>query len=376
VSKHRRNGFAGIESLEDRKLLAASIKIVGNGQRIVPGDTTASRDDFTDYGPMALSGPITAAGRTYTIKNQGDSPLRMTGARISIQGADANQFSVSKSVKATIEAGGGATFRIKFDPTSAGVKRATIVVTSISQKSSYKFSIAARGVETTAVAGASTRIAKLSSGTGGAAANGMALKIKYSGFRADGLIFDPGTEPFTLNLGAHGVIVGWDKGFVGTKKGDKTVLFIPGSEAYPNGSGANIPPGTPLIFETETLGIGPSIYAQGANSTRIEDGDTTPSTGDGTNFGSIAKNSTVVKTFTLFADVSAEGATPSLTDTTTPIHVTGAAASDFTVSAITNGTFTVTFKPSKTGSRTATISIPNNNPFDNNYSWVITGTGI
>lgn len=376
MKKSRSGGFsAGIEQLEDRKLLAASIKIVGNGQRIVPGDTTASRADFTDYGPMALSGPITAAGRTYTIKNQGDAPLVLTGARVSIQGADANQFSLSKKPKGTIGVGEGATFRIKFDPTSAGVKRATIIVTSISQKTSYKFDIAARGVETTAVAGASTRIAKLTTGSGGAAANGMALKIKYSGFRADGLVFDPGTEPFTLNLGAGGVIVGWDKAFVGTKKGDKTVLFIPASEAYPNGQGNDIPPGTPLIFETETLGIGPSIYAQGANSTRIEDGDTTPSTTDGTSFGSTAKNTTIVKTFTLFADVSASGASPSLTDSTTPIHVTGSNASEFTVSAITNGTFTVTFKPTAKGTRTAKIEIPNNNPFDNNYTWVISGVG-
>lgn len=375
-------GFAGIEHLEDRKLLAASIKIVGNGQRIVPGDTTASRDDFTDYGPMALSGPITQAGRQYTIRNMGDAPLQLTGARVSIQGADASHFTLSKKPIGSIAAGGASTFRIKFDPSSAGVKRATIIVTSISQKTSYKFAIAARGVETTQVPGAGTHISKLKSGKGGAVAAGMALKMNYTGLRTDGLVFDsslnPGRDPFTFAIGKTPaqVIQGWDKGLLGTRKGDKIVLFIPASEAYgTTGSGANIPANTPLIFETETLGIGPSIYAQGANQTRIEDGDTTPSTSDGTNFGSTQKNATIVKTFTLFADVSANGAAPSLTDDARPIHVLGANASDFTVSTITNGQFTITFKPSGTGTRTATIQIPNNNPFDNLYTWVIQGTG-
>lgn len=375
----KRESFAGVEPLEDRKLLAASIKVVGNGQRITPGDTSASRDDYTDYGPMALSGPITAAGRTYTIKNSGDAPLVLTGARVKISGTDAGEFTLSKKPTGTIAAGGGSTFRIKFDPTSAGVKRATVTVTSISNKTVYRFNIAARGVQTSAVAGASTHSTKLTTGSGGAAVNGMALKMNYTGFRTDGFVFDsslkPGREPFQFALGGN-VIVGWNKGFVGTKKGDKVVLFIPANEAYgATGSGTDIPPNTPLIFETETLGIGPSIYAQGSNSKRIDDGDSTPSTTDGTDFGSTARNNTIVKSFTLFADVSAQGAQPSLTDTNTPIKVLGDAASDFTISAINNGTFTVTFKPSKTGTRTATISIPNNNPFDNNYTWVITGKG-
>lgn len=377
MTKHR-TSFAGVEMLEQRQLLAASIKIVGNGQRITPGDTSASRDDFTDYGPMALSGPITAAGRTYTIRNQGDAPLVLTGARVAITGTDASQFTVSKKPIGTIAAGGGTTFRIKFDPTSAGVKRATVVVTSISQKTRYTFNIAARGVETTAVTGASTRMAKLATGSGNAAAANMALKMNYTGFRADGLVFDSslnaGRDPFTFALGQSRVITGWDKGFVGTKVGDKVVLFIPADEAYgSSGSGSDIPPNTPLIFETETLGIGPSIKAQGANSTDIADGDTTPSTSDGTSFGSTS--TTITKTFTLLADISATGAAPSLTDQTTPIHVTGANASDFSVGTISNGSFTVTFTPSGQGTRTARIEIPNNNPFDNLYTWVIQGVG-
>ncbi len=377
MNQHR-SKFSAVEPLEDRKLLAASIKIVGNGQRITPGDTSASRDDFTDYGPMALSGPITQAGRQYTIRNQGDAPMSLTGARVTITGTDASQFVLSKKPVGTIAAGGASTFRIKFDPTSAGVKRATVTVYSVSQKTRYTFSIAARGVETSAITGAGTRIAKLTTGSGIAASNGVVLKMNYTGFRADGLVFDsslnPGREPFTFGLGGN-VITGWNKGFVGTKAGDKIVLFIPADEAYGSaGSGANIPPNTPLIFETTTIGIiGPSIKAQGANSTDIADGDTTPSSIDGTAFGSTSTS--ITKSFTLLADVSEAGATPALTDQTTPIHVTGANAHDFVVGPISNGTFTVTFTPSGTGTETARIEIPNNNPNDNLYTWVISGVG-
>ena len=41
-----------------------------------------------------------------------------------------------------------------------------------------------------------------------------------------------------------------------------------------------------------------------------------------------------------------------------------------------NGAFDVTFNPSASGVRNATISIPNNNPLDNNYTFAIRGTGV
>ncbi len=380
MSKHRRNPVAGIEPLEDRKLLSAVIRISGNAQRIAYSDSTPARADFTDFGPMALTGPITSAIRTYTIKNTGDTNLVLTGARVTLYGSNADQFSFLRKPSGTIGPGKIANFTVKFDPTTAGAKSAFVTVKSVSQKSVYRFYISGEALNTTQVVGGQTHAAKTVAGTGNAAANNMALKMNYTGFRTDGLVFDSslnaGREPFTFKLGVGGVIVGWDKGFVGTKVGDKVVLFIPANEAYgETGSAPNIPKNAPLIFETETLGIGPSIYAQGANSTRINDGDTTPSTTDGTSFGSTARNSTIVKTFTLFADVSANGASPSLTDTANPIRVTGANASEFSVSSITNGAFTVTFRPSGTGTRTAKIEIPNNNPFDNNYTWVIQGTG-
>lgn len=383
MSKHRRVGFAGIEHLEDRKLLSASIKIVGNGQRITPGDTTASRDDFTDYGPMALSGPITQAGRQYTIRNTGDAPMTLTGARVSIQGTDASQFILSKKPVGTIAAGGASTFRIKFDPTSAGVKRATVVVTSISNKSVYRFSIAARGVETTSIAGG-THVATLKKGTGSTANTGDVVGMLYNGMLADGTVFDSTANrdnaPFGFKIGVPEVIQGWDKAFNGTEVGDKLVLFIPSSEGYGSSGSGSIPPNTNLIFETTTVGLGPSLKVSG-NGQKIDDGDTTPSTADGTSFGSVARNNTIVKTFTVAAEIFSQnsGVYPDFSDQTTPVHVTGANASEFTVGALQSGsgvvTFTVTFRPTATGTRTARIEIPNTDPDDNLYTFVIQGVG-
>lgn len=385
MKQTRRSSPCSVEPLEDRKLLSAAIKVVGNGQRITPGDRTASRDDFTDYGPMALSGPITQAGRTYTIKNSGTSPMTLTGARVSISGEHANQFVVAKKPVGTIAAGGGSTFRIKFDPTSAGVKYATVTVTSISNKSVYKFNIAARGVETTEISGG-THVATIKKGTGATANTGDVVGMLYNGLLADGTVFDSTANrdnaPFGFKIGVPEVIQGWDKAFRGTEVGDKLVLFIPSAEAYGSNGSGSIPPNTNLIFETTTVGVGASLKVSG-KGIKIPDGDTTPSTSDDTSFGSVARNSTIVKTFTVAAEIfsSNSGVYPDFTDSAKPIHVAGSNASEFVASGITsngNGTvsFTVTFRPTSTGTRTARIEIPNTNQVDGMYDFVIQGSGL
>lgn len=380
----RRSSTCLVEGLEDRKLLSTIVKVVGNGQRIAPGDTSASRDDYTDYGPMALSGPITVASRTYNIKNSGDERMYLTGKRVSISGPNASDFYVSKKAGASVAPGGSTTFRIKFDPTTVGVKYATVTVTSQSNKSVYKFNIAARAVETTEISGG-THVATLKKGTGDTADTGDVVGMLYNGLYDHGEVFDSTAKrddaPFGFKIGASEVIQGWDKALNGTEVGDKLVLFIPYGQAYGENPSNGMPPKANLIFETTTVGAGPTLKVSG-NNTKIYDGDTTPSTADATSFGSVNKNSTIVKTYTVAAEIFSQnsGVYPDFSDSAKPIHVSGSNASEFVASGITsngNGTvsFTVTFKPTSTGKRTARIEIPNTNPFDNLYTFAIEGTG-
>jgi hypothetical protein len=117
------------------------------------------------------------------------------------------------------------------------------------------------------------------------------------------------------------------------------------------------------------------------NSTSIVDGDVTPSSADHTDFGSVsAASGTVVRTFTI---ENTGGSTLNLTGTPMVV-VSGANAADFTVSAQPaastvaasgNITFQVTFDPSAIGTRSAVLSISNDDADENPYNFAIQGTG-
>ena len=116
------------------------------------------------------------------------------------------------------------------------------------------------------------------------------------------------------------------------------------------------------------------------NDNSIVDGDTTPSNTDHTDFGSVDISSgTVDRVFTI-----ENTGTAALNLTDTPkLNISGANASDFTVTVNPNSpvtasgstTFTVRFDPSATGTRTATISIANNDGDENPYNFDIQGAG-
>jgi surface protein len=117
------------------------------------------------------------------------------------------------------------------------------------------------------------------------------------------------------------------------------------------------------------------------NNVNIASGSTTPSISNNTDFGSVlASSGTIVKTFTI-----ENTGNQNLLLTGSPIvNITGANASDFTVTivpsttvtSVSNTTFQITFDPSAVGDRTATISIANNDTDENPYTFAIQGTGF
>lgn len=371
-----------MESLEGRRMLVASISVeAGNAVQIVSGDYAPARSDYTDIGPATLSGGFGRATRSFVIKNNGQSTMNLTGKRVRVVGDNGDQFVVSKRPALTIAPGGSTVFRVQFDPSSTGNKLGTVRITSdANNRRTFNFGIQGQGYSAVDV-GDGLRYGIIQSGTGAGAQNNWVLQMNYTGFRTDGLVFDsslnPGRDPFDFGLGRGQVIEGWDRGLVGTKLGERRVLFIPSALGYGStGSGQNIPPNTDLIFETQTLAFGPSIEVQGRNNTVVPDGDTSPRTADGTDFGSVAAsgNNIVENSFTVFAGLSATGLQPSLTGNPF-VRVAGTNASDFSVEWQGNGLFKVTFNPSATGVRRARIEILNNNPSDGTYNFDIQGTG-
>ena len=121
----------------------------------------------------------------------------------------------------------------------------------------------------------------------------------------------------------------------------------------------------------------PEIMVTG-NATNIADGDATPSTTDHTDFGETGiYGGTMVRTFT----ISNPGFVDLILGTVT---VGGTNAADFTVtsapaSTVAAGgstTLQVTFNPSATGSRSATLSFANNDSDENPFNFSVSGTGI
>lgn len=124
----------------------------------------------------------------------------------------------------------------------------------------------------------------------------------------------------------------------------------------------------------------PEINIKG-NAVSIVDGDTTPSTSDNTDFGSVdASTGSVSKTFTI---ENLGTGTLNLTGASPYVIISGANASDFSITAIPSNAiaasgstaFNVTFDPASAGVKTATISIANNDSNENPYDFSITGTG-
>jgi subtilisin-like proprotein convertase family protein len=117
------------------------------------------------------------------------------------------------------------------------------------------------------------------------------------------------------------------------------------------------------------------------NNLVINDGDTGPSPFDFTNVGQTAvEGGALTRSYT----IRNLGADLLTLDGAPRIQITGAHAADFTVvaepsasvAAAESTTFTVRFDPSAAGSRSATISIANNDDDENPFNFAVLGVGL
>lgn len=95
-------------------------------------------------------------------------------------------------------------------------------------------------------------------GTGAEAVPGKKVTVNYVGTLVDGTKFDSSYDhgtPFSFNLGAGEVIVGWDQGVAGMKIGGKRKLIVPPSLGYGSQTVGPIPANSTLVFEVELLGV-------------------------------------------------------------------------------------------------------------------------
>lgn len=97
----------------------------------------------------------------------------------------------------------------------------------------------------------------ITAGTGPKPTVNDEVKVHYVGTLIDGKEFDSSIKRGQpISFGVTGVIPGWTEALQLMPQGSKWKLFIPSELAYgDNGAGADIKPGSALIFEVELLEV-------------------------------------------------------------------------------------------------------------------------
>ncbi|MCJ7823807.1 MAG: choice-of-anchor D domain-containing protein, partial [Anaerolineales bacterium] len=339
--------------------------------------------------------------RTFTIANSDlVIALNLTGGSpyVVIGGTDAADFSLTLIPSSPIAVSGTTTFEITFDPTTTGIKTATLsIANDDSDENPYNFSI--QGTGTT------HEMDVLGNGTSIADNDSTPSLDDWTDFGNAEISGDSVTRIFTIaNVGSGTLSLTDPDPYVtisGTDAADFSLVIVPSTPiAGPGTTTFSIifdPTATgiktaalsianddsdenPYNFSIQGTGTDPEIKITG-NTVEIADGDSTPSTADFTDFGNGYISGSVVRTFTI--DSEGVGALQ-LTGTSPFVTIDGTDAADFTVTAIPSSiiaqdgstTFDITFNPSATGIRTATLSIANDDPDEDPYNFSIQGNGV
>lgn len=103
-------------------------------------------------------------------------------------------------------------------------------------------------------------IQSLSPGNGQKAKTGQFMMLRYTGKDFNGKIFDsnnkPGAPLLPMQVGAGGVIQGFQDGVKTLTKGEKAILYVPSGIAYgAQGNPPKIAPNQNILFEIEVVDI-------------------------------------------------------------------------------------------------------------------------
>ena len=413
-----------IERLEERQLLSGGTghtHLVGTAAPTFPAivvkginnapiayqDSTYLTADGTDFGSMDTK---LNKIETFTIGNTGVGLLNLTAFnRIQVTGANAADFTVTAQPAASVAASGSTTFKLKFQPTIAGLEQAVVTINNDTDgKDPFTFAIQGTGTQVskaqvvngTHILAAGDTTVQVSDNTqfGTVESNNGSVTQTYS-------LKNLGSGPLTLTgtNGAYGVVSGASSsGFTVVTQpaatiaagasSNFTVRFAPGGTVGAQLGTITFTTNDPNVpsYHFNVGGTGtaqPVMTVVGANSTVLTNNQTAVTTADGSDFGNtdIASGATL-HTFTI---KNAGGSSLGLTGTPV-VSVTGTNATAFTivtqpansVAAASNGTpgsltFTVRFAPGTVGAKGAQIVIANADPALNApFKFNVSGTGV
>jgi uncharacterized delta-60 repeat protein len=355
----------------------AEITVLGGGVPITNGDTSPSTADGTDFGLVVQNEP--AVSRTFTVRNDGDASLTLGTMTVS------EGYTVAEGLSASLAPGESDTFTVQLETATIGIKSGEISLSnSDGDENPFHFAITGTVLAPADITVLGNGIVIVDGDTSPDPGDGTDFGSVLQGSPGVGRTFTVRNDgAVTLTLGEVSLPTGFsqteglsaslgpgasdaftihlDAASVGVKTGDISIT-------------TNDPDENPFTFEiTGTVLPAPDITVLG-NGISITDGDSTPSAGDGTDFGSVIPGAAAVShTFTVRNDGSA---TLTLGTVAVPAHYTlteGLAAS---LAAGASDTFTVQLETAVYGIQTGDISFSTNDAEENPFTFQITGTVV
>lgn len=122
------------------------IEVYGKGQSIPSGSATATAANDTHFGNVNVTAGTSQ--KNFSVFNTGGLALTISG--VAISGPDAADFSITATPASPLAQNVSTTLSITFDPTTVGVKNATVTITNDdTNEGSYTFAIQGNGIDYT-----------------------------------------------------------------------------------------------------------------------------------------------------------------------------------------------------------------------------------
>jgi hypothetical protein len=162
----------------------------------------------------------------------------------------------------------------------------------------------------------------------------------------------------------------------GNKTGTFSTINLP---SLPNGLGWDLQYQSPVIGDITLYIVSLDDINVRGNGATIVDGDAIPSLTDHTDFGNVNVGNNLVRTYTIENTGSANLTIPAggitMSGTDAGLFAVGGISLPATIGAGLSTTFTVTFTPTTTGSKSATVHIASNDCDEADYDFVVEGNG-
>jgi hypothetical protein len=336
-----------------------NVPLSGTGVTPVAGVSPASLA-FTSQ-PVGT----TSAAQNVTLSNTGNATLTFTGSGISISGTNSGDFAQTNTCGTSVAAGANCAISVTFKPTATGTRTASVTITDDASTSPQTVSLTGTGAAAAPVASLSVTTLSFGNQLVGTSSSAQNETLTNTGNA-------------TLTFSGSGITI------TGTNSGDFSQT---------NTCGASVAAGSNC---TISVTFKPTASGSRAASLSITDNaadspQTVSLTGTGT-APTVSFGGTTSLTFSnQLVGTSSPAQTVTLTNTGTAtltfsgsgIAIAGANSGDFaetntcgaSVAAGANCTISVTFKPTATGARNASLSVTDN-ASGSPQTISMTGTGV